>query len=181
MSNEAIIVKRNCEAILIPSGQPITIETGSTVWVTQLLGGSCTVRVYDNLARIAGKNFDALGLETTIELPNPVETEDGMINDDQLWAQMRTCYDPEIPVNIVDLGLIYDCLVTPQEDGGNHVYVKMTLTSAGCGMGTILVEDVRSKVLQVPNVTEVEIDLVFDPPWSLEMMSDEAKLQMGMY
>ena len=178
--HEPITVQRDCDAILIPQGTPISIPTDSIVFVTQALGGSVTVNVNGNLARIAGKDLDALGMEPVPEISQRpdltnVETED------LVWEQLRTCYDPEIPINIVDLGLIYDCAVKPlAADHGVSVDVAMTLTAPGCGMGEILVEDVRYKLLQIPAVKEATVALTFDPPWDQSMMSEAARLQTGL-
>ncbi|MDQ6987587.1 MAG: putative Fe-S cluster assembly protein SufT [Mariprofundaceae bacterium] len=175
-------VLRDCEALLIPMGTPITIPEGSQVMITQALGNSYTVNINGNLARIESSSADALGLEQENESNQPVKnkTADGPVDEDALWTAMSQCYDPEIPVNIVDLGLIYHCDITPTENA-NLVDVTMTLTAPGCGMGPILIEDVRARLLEVANVTEVEVELVFDPPWDRAMMSDEAKLQLGMF
>ncbi|MDX8391845.1 MAG: putative Fe-S cluster assembly protein SufT [Mariprofundaceae bacterium] len=181
-------VLRDCAALLIPMGTPITIPKGSQVMITQALGNSYTVNINGNLARIESSAADALGLEPADEAEvtdkptaaGEQKTADGPVDEDALWAAMAQCYDPEIPVNIVDLGLIYHCDIAPT-DGSNRVDVVMTLTAAGCGMGPILVEDVRARLLEVENVTVVEVELVFDPPWDRGMMSDEAKLQLGMF
>jgi len=182
---ENITLLRDCEALLIPMGTAVTIPEGSRVMITQALGSSYTVNINGNLARIESSNADALGLESTPQDTGKKKQADGPVDEDALWHAMGQCYDPEIPVNIVDLGLIYHCDVTPLEnDGvrsGNRVDVVMTLTAAGCGMGPILVEDVRSRLLDVDNVTEVDVELVFDPPWDRSMMSDEARLQLGMF
>ncbi|HTT07197.1 MAG TPA: putative Fe-S cluster assembly protein SufT [Gammaproteobacteria bacterium] len=181
---QTIALKRDCDAILIPHGTPIQIAAGTEVMVTQALGGSVTVNIHGNLARIAGKDLDALGMEPQNAAPQVQDQsqQDGGVNEELLWEQLRTCYDPEIPINIVDLGLVYKCEVTPLTDGGgNRIDVRMTLTAPGCGMGQFLVEDVRAKLAQVPNVTEVNVDLVFDPPWHQGMMSEAARLQTGMY
>jgi len=183
---ETLTVSRDCEALLIPMGTPVTIPEGSQVMVTQALGGSYTVNINGNLARIERVNADALGLESTPQdMDEKKKVANGPVDEDALWAAMEQCYDPEIPVNIVDLGLIYHCDIIPLEKGdekvGNRVNVVMTLTAAGCGMGPILVEDVRSRLLDVDNVTDVDVELVFDPPWDRSMMSDEAKLQLGMF
>jgi len=172
---------RDCDATLIPVGTRIKIPAGSKVMITQALGGSYTVNVNGNLARIDSKDADALGLETKKEKPSGPKTETtGPVDEKEVWDALSTCYDPEIPVNIVDLGLIYRCEITPL-DGGNRVDVVMTLTAPGCGMGPILVEDVRAKLLAVKNVTEVNVELVFDPPWDRSMMSETAKLQLGLF
>ena len=178
---EPVLVARDCEAVLIPEGSPITLKAGSEVFVTQALGGSVTVNINGNLARVAHNDVDALGMEVT-ELPadSAAAKSDGSVDDDLLWEQMSTCYDPEIPINIVELGLIYRCEVLPA-DNGNRVEVDMTLTAPGCGMGPFLVEDVKAKLQLVPNVAEVIVDLVFDPPWNPEMMSEAARLETGLY
>lgn len=178
--DEAITLERDCEAILIPQGTAINLAKGSVVFVTQALGTSCTVNINGNLARIEGKDLDALGFEPVEVKHDTKIVGDGRVDEQLLWEQMNSCFDPEIPVNIVELGLIYDCKVEPIEAGGNRVNVTMTLTAAGCGMGDILVGDVKSKLESVPNVTEVNVEMVFDPPWNQTMMSEAARLQMGM-
>lgn len=179
--NEAITVERDCDAILIPQGTPITLYEGSIVFITQALGTSCTVNINGNLARIEGCDLDALGLEPIDDEIKATGDDDGTVDEQLLWDQMRTCFDPEIPVNIVEMGLIYDCKVVPFEQGGNRVEVTMTLTAAGCGMGDILVQDVKSKLEHVPNVSEVHVEMTFDPPWNQSMMSEGARLQMGLF
>ncbi len=177
---ENITVLRDCAALLIPMGTPVTIPEGSQVMITQALGSSYTVNINGNLARIESSDADALGLESTPQEAEKSKAVAGPVDEDALWAALEKCYDPEIPVNIVDLGLIYHCDIKPLNPG-NRIEVIMTLTAAGCGMGPILVEDVRAHLLDVDNVTEVDVDLVFDPPWDRSMMSDEAKLQLGMF
>lgn len=181
-SFEPISVQRDCDAILIPEGSPIRIPAGTTVYVTQALGGTVTVNVNGNLARVAGADLDALGM-TPVTAPQHHEaTPGGAVDEALVWDQLRTCYDPEIPINIVELGLIYDCQINPLGDGaGNRVDIVMTLTAPGCGMGEILVQDVRAKLEEVPNVSEVNVDLTFDPPWTQDMMSEAARLQTGLY
>jgi len=182
---ENITTLRDCDALLIPMGTSVTIPEGSQVMITQALGSSYTVNINGNLARIESSNADALGLEAELQATEKSKAADGPVDEDVVWEAMEQCFDPEIPVNIVDLGLIYHCDITPVEkDGaqsGNRVNVVMTLTAAGCGMGPIIVEDVRARLLDVDNVTEVEVELVFEPPWDRTMMSDEAKLQLGMF
>jgi probable FeS assembly SUF system protein SufT len=181
-SNDAVTLSRDCQAILIPAGDPVTLTAGSIVSVTQALGSSYTLYADGNLVRIAGRDADAIGYDA---IPEPVASQeaasDGSVDEALIWAQLRTCYDPEIPVNIVDLGLVYDCGITPLEGAGNRVDIQMTLTAPGCGMGGVLVEDIRQKIATVPNVSEVDVALVFDPPWSYEMMSEAARLETGMY
>jgi probable FeS assembly SUF system protein SufT len=176
-----ITLLRNCDAILIPEGTQIVLPEGSDVFVTQALGGAVTVNFNGNLARISPLNVDAVGMtaaETPIEKAIP--RSDGTVEEDLIWAQLGTCYDPEIPINIVELGLIYRCEIEVVEQG-NRVVIDMTLTAPGCGMGPFLVEDVREKVLQIPNVSEVAVELVFDPPWNQNMMSEAARLEVGLY
>ena len=181
-NNEIIIINRDVDAILIPVGEQITIPEGSEVVITQSLGGNYTVNINGNLAQIAAQNADALGFEIadTIDVKQHNE-ENGEVDEDLIWQQMRTCYDPEIPVNMVDLGLIYNCSVIKLEGGGNRVDILMTLTAPGCGMGDFLSADVKQKVATVPNVTEVNVEVTFDPPWNQAMMSEAAKLETGMY
>ena len=178
--NRPITLSRACDAVLIPSGAPIALPEGSVVFITQALGGNYTVNVNGNLAQISAGDGDALGFEKQDAGPIASKSDGGAVDESLLWDQMRTCFDPEIPINIVDLGLIYDCKVAPTESGGNRVDVLMTLTAPGCGMGEFLAQDVRSKLAMVPNVTEVNVNLTFDPPWSHDRMSEAARLETGM-
>jgi probable FeS assembly SUF system protein SufT len=182
-TGDMIIVTRDVDAVLIPLGTPVMIPEGAQVQMTQELGGSYTVAVNGNLARIEGTDADALGITEaeTVEKPESRPAAEGPVSEEELWNVLKTCYDPEIPVNIVDLGLVYDCHVVETDEGNNHVDVLMTLTAPGCGMGPFIVDDVRQKVLSVANVSDVHVELVFDPPWDRSMMSDEAKLQLGMF
>jgi len=175
----AITLERDCEAILIPSGTPLLLPRGGVVFIVQSLGGSYTVEINGSLARIAGRDADALGLAP----PAAAATAEaaGEVDEALVWEQLKTCYDPEIPINIVDLGLIYHCRLNPVEDGrGRRVDVLMTLTAPGCGMGPFLVEDVRSKVAALPGVAEVNVELTFDPPWDQSRMSEAARLEAGL-
>lgn len=176
---QTIALKSDCDATLVPSGQPLLLIKGTLVSITQALGGSVTVQVQGNLVLIPEDAVDALGLEpdtSTID-----EAKDKSIPlDDRAWALLRTCYDPEIPVNIVDLGLIYGCQCMPSDDGFYKAFIAMTLTAPSCGMGPFLVEDVKRKVMLIPEINEVDIEMVFDPPWSQERMSEAAKLQLGL-
>lgn len=173
----AVEVKREVEAALIPSGTKVMLQPGTHVFVTQALGNSYTVYVNGNLVRIAGKDGDALGL-VILELPD-INLMEGSI-EEKTWIQLRTCFDPEIPVNIVDLGLVYACNVMPLGMNDHRVEVVMTLTAPACGMGPVLIGEVEEKIRQIKGVTEVKVDLVFDPPWDRDRMSDEAKLQLGL-
>ena len=171
----------DCEAILIPEGAKITLEKGMAVFITQALGGSITVNVNGNLARISEQNTTALGMKPPELKQYTSDTgNSGLIDDEVIWEQLSTCYDPEIPINIVELGLVYRCDVF-YEKTGNRVEIDLTLTAPGCGMGPFLVDDIVSKVRQVPNVSLVDVELVFDPPWSQEMMSEAARLETGLY
>jgi len=178
-NTESVTFERDCQAVIIPTGDSITITEGTVGALTQALGGSFTVYVAGNLYRIAGNDADAIGYEPVEppKLPPNATAEDV---EKLIWDQMKTVYDPEIPVDIVALGLIYDCRIDITAEGTRNVAIKMTLTAPGCGMGDILVDDVAAKVRLVPTVEKVDVDLVFDPPWGFEMMSYEAKLESGM-
>ena len=174
MKRQVVPVARTVEARLVPTGSPITIPAGAFVTLTQALGGTFTVVHNGNMARIDGEDADALGFEpATLELPPPT---DGKIASDQVWQVLRTVHDPEIPVNIVDLGLVYNCAID-----GHDVNIDMTLTAPGCGMGPVLVQDVERRVGKVPFVAAVSVNLVFDPPWQRSMMSEEAQLELGLF
>ncbi len=178
-NSEPVRFERDCAAVLVPQGDAVTLPAGTIGYITQSLGGSWTVFVEGNLMRIAGGDADAIGKEP----PAPIELPEGASDEDVetlVWRQLRTCFDPEIPVNIVELGLVYSAQVSTQEDGQRKVDVNMTLTAPACGMGDILVEDVRSKIELIPTVAEADVELVFDPPWNRTMMSDVARLETGM-
>ena len=177
--NEAVTLSRDVRAVIIPAGEELTLREGTGGFITQALGGSFTVYVEGNLFRIAGTDADALGKEPTKPPEVPDDPSDAEI-EAVVWEQLKTCYDPEIPVNIVDLGLIYRCEVVPLGNGERTVNVDMTLTAPGCGMGDVLVADAREKIGVIPTISGVNVELVFDPPWNQTMMSDEARLQVGM-
>jgi probable FeS assembly SUF system protein SufT len=178
--NEPFVVNREVRAVIVPAGQEVNLKVGQAGYITQALGGSFTVYIDGNLFRVAGEDADAIGQQAVKppELP-PNASEDDVKK--LAWEQMRTCYDPEIPINIVDLGLIYDCEVRANEDGTRSIEVQLTLTAPGCGMGEILVDDVRDKIGRIPTVREVKVELTFDPPWNQSMMSEAARLQTGMF
>ncbi|CAN5317487.1 putative Fe-S cluster assembly protein SufT [soil metagenome] len=178
-ASEPVTLSRDCRAVLIPAGDEVTLPAGSIGYITQALGGSFTVYVDGSLLRIAGTDADALGKEPVEPPAVPPNATDEDI-EHLVWEQMRTCFDPEIPINIVDLGLIYECEVQPREQDGRDVHVKMTLTAPGCGMGEILVQDVTEKIELIPTVSCADVELVFDPPWNQSMMSEAARLQTGM-
>ncbi len=177
--NEPVTLERDVSAIIVPSGDKLLLRQGTSGFITQALGGSFTVYVEGNLFQIAGIDADALGKEPAPPPAVPDNPTDADI-EAVIWSQLRTCYDPEIPVNIVDLGLIYRCQVTPLGNGERSVDVDMTLTAPGCGMGEILVQDAQEKIAIIPTVADVRVQLVFDPPWNQTMMSDEARLQTGL-
>jgi probable FeS assembly SUF system protein SufT len=178
-------LERACQATEIPSGLRVTLPAGSLVTVTQLLGGSFTVQTeWGALARIDGADADALGARFAEEArkaaeaaSKPVELGAGI--DEQVWNVLRTVYDPEIPASIVELGLVYLCYVAALPEGGHLVTIRMTLTAPGCGVGPVLLDDVRRKVAALPGVARVDVELIFDPPWDPSMMSEAAKLQLG--
>jgi len=178
--NEAITLGRDCEAIQIPSGIRLTLSAGTRVRLTQSLGGTYTVMTETGLlARIAGKDADAIGQEI---VPSPTGSAGGMAEEPVeklVRDQLKTCFDPEIPVNIVDLGLVYQCDVL-RLPFGHNVEIKFTLTAPGCGMGGVLKADIERKISAVPGITNVHVEVVFDPPWNRSLMSEAAKLQLGM-
>jgi probable FeS assembly SUF system protein SufT len=179
-NSEPVTLSRDVDAAVIPVGTKVTLQKGEQAYITQSLGGSYTVIVNGNMFRIEGRDADALGLELTakpVGTGTPVSQEQ---LEKEIWNQLRSCYDPEIPVNIVDLGLIYDCHVAPLAPGSHRVEVKMTLTAPGCGMGPMLAQDVQNKLLGLEGVDDVAVELVWDPPWNQAMMSEAAKLQLGL-
>ena len=176
------IVRREVSVTVVPYGHKMDLMPGQEVLVTQAKGGSFTLNVSGNLVHLDGKDADAIGKEI---IKMPVDDKNIKVGDDidkdLVWAQMATVYDPEIPVNIVELGLIYDVGYTKLEDGTYHVGVQMTLTAPGCGMGPVLVSDVEDRILMIPNVTKVDVVIVFDPPWNADMMTEEAKIALGFF
>ncbi len=182
--NTEFTLSRDTEAIQIPSGNKTTIPAGTQGVITQTLGGSYTIATYQGLSRIAEKDLDALGLEKPQPPPPngsvaPNGTT-GEVDDKAVWEQLRQCYDPEIPVNIVDLGLVYDCQLKKGENGGTKVEVKMTLTAPGCGMGPAIAHDAQSKIMSIEGVDEAQVDLVWDPPWNQNMISEAGRMKLGM-
>jgi probable FeS assembly SUF system protein SufT len=177
-SHHPITLTRDCEAILIPIGEKTILKAGSIVHITQSLGGSHTIITEGALARISGENADALGLEPTAQA-GPAGAK-GELDEQSVWSQLKTCYDPEIPVNIVDLGLIYDCKISVLDSGSARVDVKMTLTAPGCGMGPTIAAEARSKIMSLSGVEEAEVELVWDPPWNQGMISEVGRMQLGL-
>ena len=181
-TNEQVELKRDVEASVVPVGTKVTLQKGEQAYITQSLGGTYTVIVNGNMFRIDGKDADALGLEVATQTATPSgapATPEGI--EKQAWDAMKTCYDPEIPVNIVDLGLIYDCKIAPIGESSHRADVKMTLTAPGCGMGPVLAQDVQNKLLMIEGVDEANVEVVWDPPWHQSMMSEAARLQLGLY
>ncbi|QQY09992.1 MAG: putative Fe-S cluster assembly protein SufT [Candidatus Xiphinematobacter sp.] len=169
---------RDCDAIQIPSGNPLVLPRGTSVVITQMLGGAFTVATDAGLVRIEEKDADALGRERTSALEK--ETEEGGPSEEKVWNQLRTVFDPEIPVNVVDLGLVYDCQVIPKRMGKIRVLVKMTLTAPGCGMGPAIAADAKTKILAIDGVEDAEVELVWDPPWSQGMISEAGRMKLGL-
>ncbi len=179
---EEVTFSRNAEAVMIPSGERVLVPTGSRATITQSLGGSYTVITDRGLmVRVSGREVEAIG-KTPENIPEvkPGEEVTAEKLEQLVWDQLKTCFDPEIPVNIVDLGLVYLCELQPADGGGKNVKIKMTLTAPGCGMGPVLAHDVKQKVESLPGVTSADVEVVFDPVWDRSMMSDAAKLQLGM-
>ncbi|GAA4005498.1 putative Fe-S cluster assembly protein SufT [Comamonas faecalis] len=177
---EDVLVRRNVMVETIPSGQPIELEQGQLAQITQALGSSFTLLVEGQLVRLKGTDADAIGKTEPkpIDVPEHVSAEDV---EPLVWETLKTCYDPEIPVNIVDLGLIYRCDFEPlEEEGKLRVVIDLTLTAPGCGMGEAIANEVCDKVLALPRVGEITVNVVFDPPWDRSMMSEEALLALGL-
>jgi probable FeS assembly SUF system protein SufT len=179
--NEPVTLTRDVEASVVPVGTKVTLQKGEEARITQSLGGSYTVVVNGNMFRIADKDIDALGIKVEAK---PVSTSAEPVTQEQLekqvWDALKSCYDPEIPVNIVDLGLIYDCHLTSIGANSYKADVKMTLTAPGCGMGPVLAQDVQNKLISLEPVDEANVELVWDPPWNQGMMTEAAKLQLGL-
>ena len=185
-TTEPVALKRNVEASVVPVGTKVTLQAGEPAYITQSLGGTYTVVVNGNMFRIEGRDADALGLEPAEKPAISAAALNAPVNAEQLekevWNQMRNCYDPEIPVNIVDLGLIYDCKIEPIAGASNsyRVNVKMTLTAPGCGMGPALQQDVQNRLLSIEGVDDVNVELVWEPQWNQGMLTEAAKLQLGL-
>lgn len=175
MTNQVVALARDCPATEIPSGSLHLLKAGTPVVITQTLGGSYTVTTgYGNLMRIDAKDADALGFEVA-----PQAESDKEFSEQAVWNQLKTVYDPEIPVNIVDLGLVYSCLIT-EADGGHNIGITMSMTAPGCGMGDVLKSDIERKLTSLPTVKQVHVEVVFDPPWSPRLMSEATRLQLGL-
>lgn len=179
----AIELTRDCPAVQIPAGNVVVLPAGTPVDITQNLGGTYTVRALGGLFQIAGRDADALGLEAAASPTGAPATPGATaapVTETQVWDVLRTCYDPEIPVNIVDLGLVYDLTLAVLPAGGSRVQMKMTLTAPGCGMGPVIAQDAREKLLSLPGVREAEVEVVWDPPWHPTMISPEGRRVLGL-
>jgi probable FeS assembly SUF system protein SufT len=176
---KTVALSRDVIGTLIPAGTKVELPTGTSATITQALGGSYTVQVEGHLFRIEGKDADALGMEPTRGVDVPENATDADL-EKAVWDQLRTVYDPEIPINVVELGLIYESKLEHLPDGKRKALIRMTLTAPGCGMGDILVADAKSKVLEIPGIAEADVQLVFDPPWTQDKMSEAARLQSGL-
>lgn len=182
MNNQEIALTRDVDAIQIPSGDQIHLPMGTKVLITQALGGTYTVATQHGLARIKAENADALGIDHKAEKEKKNAAREALEKGDMegaIWAQLKTVFDPEIPVNIVDLGLVYDCQIK-DEEGQKNVEIKMTLTAPGCGMGPTIAADAQSKILMLEGVDNARVDLVWDPVWNQGMISEEGKMKLGM-
>ncbi|MGE3312736.1 MAG: putative Fe-S cluster assembly protein SufT [Limisphaerales bacterium] len=176
----SVEITRDCEAVQIPVGNVVTLPAGTSVDITQTLGGTYTVHAMGGLFRIATKDIDALGLkpEEVAEASTPAVA--GPVDEKGVWEVLKTCYDPEIPVNIVDLGLVYDMVIEPLPSGNSRVGVKMTLTAPGCGMGGVIARDAQEKLLMLDGVETADVDIVWDPPWHQSMISAEGRRILGL-
>ena len=177
--SETVKLTRDIVAVRVPAGDKFSLPAGTECRITQALGGSFTVFIEGHLVRVDGADADALGKQVQQAPALPDDASDADV-EGLVMEQLRSCYDPEIPIDIVELGLIYECRVEPNSEGGRRVFVKMTLTAPGCGMGEYLVADVREKLLRIPTVAEADVELTFDPPWNQSMMTEAARLQAGL-
>lgn len=177
----AIKILRDCDATLIPSGDEIKLIKGTLVRITQALGGDFTLYVNGNLVKLSGKDADAIGQKIDDGIEKSIDINNGEYSEELVWEQLKTCFDPEIPVNIVDLGLIYDLSKKGNKKDGYSLNIKMTLTAPGCGMGPSIAQDVDNKVNALPGVNDVHVEVVWDPVWDQSMMSEDAKLKLGMF
>ena len=177
---ETVLVRRTVQVELVPAGTPVELEEGTWAEVTQALGSSFTLLVEGQLVRLRGSDADAIGKQDPTPVVDHGDVQAGDV-EPLVWEALRTCYDPEIPIDIVNLGLIYACTAEALPDGRFRLAVSMTLTAPGCGMGTLIADEARDKLLTIPGVAEAEVKLVWDPPWSREMMSEAARLEMGMF
>ena len=179
MLNQVVELKREVTAVQIPSGDVLTLPEGERVYITQILGGSYTVATDHGLARISRENADALGAEAAEASPEAAELDENATLEERVWDTLKCVYDPEIPVDIVNLGLVYDCAIE-DEAGKTVVSVKMTLTAPGCGMGPVIAADAQAKIMTIDGIDDARVELVWDPAWNQEMISEEGKMKLGM-
>ena len=177
-TKKSIRLLRDVEANMVPSGDKVTLAEGNLVQITQSLGGNHTVIINGNMAQISSNNADALGIKVKEDLHH---STDSSFSEQLVWDQLKTCYDPEIPVNIVELGLIYDLNIKNEEDGEKNITIMMTLTAPGCGMGPVIADEVERKVSALNSVKSVKVELVWEPQWNQGMMSEAAQLELGMF
>jgi probable FeS assembly SUF system protein SufT len=183
MDEAELKLRRDCEAIQIPLGNVVTLPAGTPVDITQTLGGNYTVHTAGGLFRIAAKDTDALGVQPSSLMEEVCKKPDGPsgpVNEKLVWDTLKTCFDPEIPVNIVDLGLVYDLVIEPAPGGNSKLRVKMTLTAPGCGMGTVIASDARQKLLYLPGVEDADVEIVWDPPWHQSMITADGRKILGL-
>ena len=174
------ILTREVTVTQIPSGDKQTLFAGDTVFIHQVLGGSFTVQTSTGLYRLDGKDADAIGEKVADQTVKGSALADGSPDPEAVWAQLRQVFDPEIPVNIVDLGLVYTMDISKKDDGGHKVDVAMTLTAPGCGMGPAIAEDAKGKILLVPGVADAEVRITWEPAWNQSMISEEGKMKLGL-
>lgn len=177
-TKKSIRLLRDVEANMVPSGDKVTLAEGNLVQITQSLGGNHTVIINGNMAQISSDNADALGIKVEEDLHHSASSS---FSEQLVWDQLKTCYDPEIPVNIVELGLIYDLNIKNEEDGEKNITIMMTLTAPGCGMGPVIADEVERKVSALNSVKSVKVELVWEPQWNQGMMSEAAQLELGMF
>lgn len=180
IDNEPVVIKRDVEGLVVPAGTPVILPKDALAYITQAMGGSFTVYFEGNLIRVAGTDADALGKDPIAPPSLPENATDEQF-EALVWEQLKTIYDPEIPINVVDLGLVYGCSMSRSPSGDRTVSIMMTVTAPGCGMGEILLEEARQKISLIPTVAVVNVELVFDPPWNRDMMSESARLETGLY
>ena len=179
MRYQEVVTTRDCEVVQIPAGNTVLVPADTSAVITQALGDGFTIEIpsIGGMYRVAGADADAIGKERPVPAGEAAET--GPVSEERIWSALRNVYDPEIPVNIVELGLVYDLRIEPLPVGGGRVHVEMTLTAPGCGMGQIIADEAKRLIEAVPGVTEADVLVIFDPPWNQQMMSEAAKLQLG--
>ena len=182
MAFEEVTISRDVEVVMIPQGVTTQLKAGTPALITQSLGDSYTLQVqsFGGLYRLSGANADAIGKAASGPAADEAIDPNAAVSEEQVYRELRQVYDPEIPVNIVELGLVYDLHIEPRPEGGSRVAVKMTLTAPGCGMGDIIADDAKRRIQALPGVADADVEVVFDPPWNQSMMSEAAKLELGM-